>query len=51
MRAKLELAIDKVLREVNTAEARQSSNSDYASESDEVTNDLVWADNSVMHWI
>ncbi|OQR74749.1 RUN domain-containing protein 1-like [Tropilaelaps mercedesae] len=35
IRAKLELAIEKVLREVDTAEARQSSNSDYASESDE----------------
>lgn len=37
MRAKLELAIDKVLREVDAADTRQSSNSDYASESDEVT--------------
>lgn len=35
MRAKLELAIDKVLREVDTSDARQSSNSDYASESDD----------------
>ncbi|XP_022695643.1 RUN domain-containing protein 1-like isoform X2 [Varroa jacobsoni] len=35
MRAKLELAIDKVLREVDAADTRQSSNSDYASESDE----------------
>lgn len=35
MRAKLELSIDKVIREVETMEGRQSSNSDYASESDE----------------
>ncbi|XP_003745877.1 RUN domain-containing protein 1 [Galendromus occidentalis] len=35
MRAKLELAIERVLRDVDTADARQSSNSDYASESDE----------------